>query len=279
MLILNKFLLSDYDFLLLFRYKLFTEVCNRFRFVSIFNQLTTEKFIAAISNRKIVMYIAGAAVLVVIVSLAVAIPLNSVNSRQNLPFKGSSVLDTVPLIDGHNDLPYNIYHLEHDRLKNFSLDSDLTQHPTWGKRSSSHTDLPRLRKGKVGGQFWVAYVGCKSLDKDAVELTMDQIDVIKRLITAYPNDLQYADSHDGIWEAFNNKKLASMICVEGGHSMDNRLGVLRLYYEMGVRYMTLTHSCTLPWADASPIDDTLATKNNLTQWGKVSKFNPIGKRG
>lgn len=161
--------------------------------------------------------------------------------------------------------------MEHDRLENFNLDSDLKKHPRWGNLSSSHTDLPRMRKGKLGGQFFVAFVGCASLDKDAVELTMDQIDVIKRLIKAYPNDLQYADSTEGIWKAFDNKKIASMICVEGGHSMDNRLGVLRLYYEMGVRYMTLTHSCTLPWADASPIDSStsIVTKHNLTQWGKV----------
>lgn len=218
------------------------------------------------------MYLAGAIVLVAVITLAIAIPL-SVNSGEQVPLKGSSVLDEVPLIDGHNDLPYNIYRMEHDRLKNFSLDSDLTKHPKWGNLKSSHTDLPRMRKGKVGGQFFVAFVGCDSLDKDAVELTMDQIDVIKRLIKAYPNDLQYADSTKGIWNAFENKKIASLICVEGGHSMDNRLGVLRLYYEMGVRYMTLTHSCTLPWADASPVDGatSIVTKHNLTQWGKVNK--------
>uniref|UniRef100_A0A336MUI8 Dipeptidase n=1 Tax=Culicoides sonorensis TaxID=179676 RepID=A0A336MUI8_CULSO len=229
-------------------------------------------------NRK-VMYITGAIILIAVIALAIAIPISVSSVGESLPFVGSSVLDEVPLVDGHNDLPYNIYRLEHDRLKNFNLDSDLKKHPKWGNISSSHTDLPRLRKGKVGGQFWVAYVGCDSLDKDAVELTLDQIDVIKRLIKAYPNDLQYADSAEGIWNAFENKKIASLICVEGGHSMDNRLGVLRLYYELGVRYMTLTHSCTLPWADASPVDSSsLTTKHNLTEWGRkvVLEMNRLG---
>lgn len=219
------------------------------------------------------MYLVGSAVaLTLVVSLVVAIPLSLTASKQ--PFRGSSVLDEVPLVDGHNDLPYNLYNVEHNVLRNFSFNSDLRKNPKWANRSSSHTDLPRLRQGKVGGQFWVAFVGCDSLDKDAVELTMDQIDVIKRLIKANPNDMQYTTTADGIWRAFENKKIASMIAVEGGHSMDNRLGVLRLYHELGVRYMTLTHSCTLPWADASPVDDSaLVTKNNLTEWGKVSINN------
>lgn len=219
------------------------------------------------------MYLVGSAVaLTLVVSLVVAIPLSLTASKQT--FRGSSVLDEVPLVDGHNDLPYNLYNVEHNVLRNFSFNSDLRKNPKWANRSSSHTDLPRLRQGKVGGQFWVAFVGCDSLDKDAVELTMDQIDVIKRLIKANPNDMQYTTTADGIWRAFENKKIASMIAVEGGHSMDNRLGVLRLYHELGVRYMTLTHSCTLPWADASPVDDSaLVTKNNLTEWGKVKIYN------
>ncbi|XP_059622210.1 dipeptidase 1-like [Phlebotomus argentipes] len=224
----------------------------------------------------------GGGALVLVVALAIALPLTvgkSVgNSEQSDTFRGSSVLDEVPLIDGHNDLPYNLYSIEQNQLANFNFDSDLRLHPVWGPRSTSHTDLPRLRTGKVGGQFWVAYVSCGTQHKDAVERTMAQIDVIKRLIKKYPNDLQYATTADEIEAAFKAGKIASLICVEGGHSIDDRLSVLRLYYELGVRYMTLTHSCNQPWVDASPIDDTTVEKRNLTDFGVkvVWEMNRLG---
>lgn len=152
-------------------------------------------------SRKIVVF--GSSAVVVVVALAIILPLtlgNNGDEASNNPqegFKGSSVLLEVPLIDGHNDLPHNLYQLEQNQLKNFNFDSDLKLHPVWGPKTSSHTDLPRLRTGMVGGQFWVAYVGCGTQHKDAVERTMQQIDVIKRLVQRYPNDLQYATTADG----------------------------------------------------------------------------------
>lgn len=197
----------------------------------------------------------------------------------NKQFRGSNVLKDVPLIDGHNDLPWNLYSMEHNRLQSIDLRSNLTEHPVWGTKSSSHTDIPRLRRGQVGGVFWVAFVSCQSIDKDAVELTIDQIDVIHRMINMYPDHFELATSANGILSAFGKGRIASMIAVEGGHSMDNRLGALRTFYQMGVRYMTLTHSCNTPWADASPMDDKqVATKRNLTTWGRkvVREMNRIG---
>jgi membrane dipeptidase len=161
-------------------------------------------------------------------------------------WKGSDVLNEVPLIDGHNDLPWNLYNRENNQLGNFELDSDLKLNPKW-QSSSSMTDLPRLRLGKLGGQFWVAYVSCTNNYKDAVERTIEQIDVIKRLVNKYSNDLMYVTESDQIMEAFAKGKIASMIEIEGGHSIDSRLSSLRLYYEMGVRCMTITHSCNTPW--------------------------------
>ncbi|KDR16715.1 dipeptidase 1-like [Zootermopsis nevadensis] len=198
------------------------------------------------------------------------------------PARGSDVLYSVPLIDGHNDLPYNLRSLVKNQLANFNFSANLSDDPYWGNVASSFTDLPRLRAGRVGAQFWVAYVGCSSQFKDAVEQTLEQVDVIKRLINAYPDDLQLATSANDIWKAFNSGKIASLIAVEGGHSLDNRLAILRLMHELGVRYVTLTHSCNTPWGDSSPADDinsgVPAEHNGLTDYGKVvvKEMNRLG---
>ena len=187
--------------------------------------------------------------LVVAIVLATALPLTLFQESPKKDFelwKGSDVLDEVPLIDTHNDLPYNLYSLESNKLGLFNFNSDLRLNPRW-QVTSSFTDIPRLREGKLGGQFWVAYVGCNRNYKDAVERTIEQIDVIKRLISKHPNDMMYVTEADQIMEAFNQKKIASMIEIEGGHSIDSRLLALRLFYELGVRCMTLTHNCNLPW--------------------------------
>lgn len=182
--------------------------------------------------------------LVIAVALAITLPVFVFKTEK--VFKGSDVLDQVPLIDGHNDLPFNLYLLEQNKLGDFDLKSDLRQNPTW-QVNRSFTDLPRLRQGKLSGQFWVAYVRCEHNYKDAVERTLEQIDVIKRLVKKYPEDMMYVTEAAQIFEAFKQKRIASMIQVEGGHSIDSRLSVLRLYYQLGVRCMTLTHSCNLPW--------------------------------
>uniref|UniRef100_A0AAG5DLM5 Dipeptidase n=1 Tax=Anopheles atroparvus TaxID=41427 RepID=A0AAG5DLM5_ANOAO len=236
------------------------------------------------SNKKV---LAACAIAVVITICAIVVPIAVVNSyddAQPKTFAGRDVLNMVPLIDGHNDLPFSIYLVEKNLINNFNLDSNLKQHPVWSGVNTSHTDLPRLRQGKLGAQFWVAYVRCADTQyKDAVARTLEQIDVTKRIIRKYPNDLKYVHSADGIMEAYGEKKLASLIAVEGGHSIDSRLAVLRLYYELGVRYMTLTHSCNQPWADASPVDETQpeeppAQLNNLSPWGRnvIWEMNRLG---
>ncbi|PSN45629.1 hypothetical protein C0J52_16991 [Blattella germanica] len=186
--------------------------------------------------------------------------------------RGSDVLLEVPLVDGHNDLPYNIRVYAKDQLKNFDFNKNLSTDPYWSTIKSSYTDLPRLRKGRVGGQFWVAYVDCQAQYKDALKQTIEQIDLIHRLIKAYPDDLQYVTTSQGIWDAFNNGKIASMIVVEGGHSIDSQMGILRVMYSLGVRYMTLTHWCNTPWGDASPVDDPTTgvpvVHGGLSEFGK-----------
>jgi len=185
------------------------------------------------------------------------------------------------IIDGHNDLPYNIYNILENDITNFNFHLNLTEDPVWGLEAcdSCFTDIPRLKAGGVGAQFWVAYVSCATQYKDSLAKTLEQIDVIKRLVEKYPQDLQLAKSPADIRDARQNNKTASLIAVEGGHSVDSRLSVLRLMYELGVRYMTLTHSCNTPWADASPVDGEGNTPvNNLTEYGKklILEMNRLG---
>lgn len=149
-------------------------------------------------------------------------------------------------------------------------------------------------------KFWVAYVGCETNHKDAVERTLDQIDVIKRLVDKYSDSMQLVTEADGIMQAFNASKIASLICkslqcliqseynvalksvvgVEGGHSIDSRLSVLRLFYELGVRYLTLTHNCNTPWADNHQqySQANVPRIGGLTQFGRdiIHEMNRLG---
>jgi membrane dipeptidase len=190
--------------------------------------------------------IVGSLVVITAIALGTALPLTVFKKKSDEPWKGSDVLDEVPLIDTHNDLPYNLYNVENNVLKDFEFDSNLKLNPRW-QIDTSFTDLPRMREGKMGGQFWVAYVSCTRNFKDAVERTLEQIDVIKRLVKKYPNDLMFATEADHILEAHSQGKIASLIEIEGGHSIDSRMATLRLFYELGVRCMTITHNCNLPW--------------------------------
>lgn len=171
------------------------------------------------------------------------------------------------LVDGHNDLPWQF----RDR-KDFSFRTFDIARP----QKSLHTDIPRLREGNVGAQFWAAYVPVEmKKNNTCVKLTLEQIDVIHRFVKGYPNDFEFARTADDIRRIRKAGKIASLIGVEGGHSIDNSLGVLRTYYDLGVRYMTLTHSETLDWADSA----TDAPKSNgLSPFGEevVAEMNRLG---
>ena len=118
-------------------------------------------------------------------------------------------------------------------------------------RRVMHTDLTRLRQGKVGAQWWSVYVSASLSEPEAVQATVEQIDVTKRLIERHPNDLQLALTADDVAAAVEEGRIASLIGMEGGHSIGSSLAVLRQMYDLGARYMTLTHSKTLSWADSS----------------------------
>jgi len=171
------------------------------------------------------------------------------------------------VIDGHNDLPYRFYEKKDRGMTRYDIGKGVPEF---------HTDIPRLRKGNLGAQFWSAYVdAARAKDLTAVRATLEQIDQIRRMLHKYPETFEQAFTVEDILRIHKSGKIASMIGVEGGHSIDNSLGVLRIYYDLGVRYMTLTHSETLDWADSA----TDKPKNHgLSPFGEevVREMNRLG---
>jgi membrane dipeptidase len=179
------------------------------------------------------------------------------------------VLHEVPLIDGHNDAPYAIK----DRFANHLGDFDFSD--TTALEQPMHTDLRRLREGGVGGQFWSVWIPTDLGDAEAVVAVLEQIDLVHRLAAYYPDDLEIALTADDVVRIHADGKIASLIGVEGGHSIDSSLAVLRMLYDLGARYMTLTHWINVPWADAA----TAAPEHDgLTPFGElvVKEMNRLG---
>lgn len=159
------------------------------------------------------------------------------------------ILTDVPLIDGHNDLPWQYRQRVDNRLGEIDLRADQSS----GEKPL-HTDIPRLRAGRVGGQFWSVYVPTSITGAEAVQATIEQIDVVHRLTTLYPDTFELALTADDVTRIHRNGRIASLIGIEGGYSINNSLAILRSMYELGARYMTLTHSDTIAWADAATDD-------------------------
>jgi membrane dipeptidase len=156
------------------------------------------------------------------------------------------ILTEVPLIDGHNDLAEQLAGRVHDQLGKLDLASDTSV-----LKPPMHTDIARLRRGGVGGQFWSAYVSASLPGPKAAVATLAQIDVIKRFVARYPDTFAMAGTADDVERIHREGRIASMIGVEGGYAIADSLAVLRSYYALGVRYMTLTHWLTTDWADAA----------------------------
>ncbi|XP_069165230.1 dipeptidase 1-like [Procambarus clarkii] len=191
-------------------------------------------------------------------------------------------IENILCIDSHNDLPWNIRKFMHNKLHSFNFTAHLQTLRPWSRSSWSHTDLPRLRQGMVGAQFWASYVPCEAQRLNAVQLTIEQIDLIKRLIDQYPDDLRLATSADELEKAFKEGRIASLIGVEGGHAIQSSLGVLRALRDLGVRYLTLTHTCSTPWAECARAHETDLedpdSPRGLTHFGKtvVREMNRLG---
>ncbi|QJB68999.1 dipeptidase [Parasphingorhabdus halotolerans] len=183
------------------------------------------------------------------------------------------VLAKSPVIDGHNDVPEQIAERFDSDFSKFDFRNTLPSPGT--KPKPMHTDIARLRMGKVGGQFWSVWIDPELPKYEAVQKVIEQIDIVHRLIEKYPADLQLALNAADIDAAQKNGRIASLIGMEGGHSIGNSLAVLRQTYTLGARYMTLTHWKTLDWADSA----TDAPKGDgLSEFGVsvVQEMNRLG---
>jgi membrane dipeptidase len=172
----------------------------------------------------------------------------------------------TPLIDGHNDYPWALREKAQRNLEKL----DISQ-----PQPSIMTDISRLRAGGVGGQFWSVYVPAELTGQAAVTATLEQVDVVHQMMRRYPGTFELALTADDVMRIFNKGKVASLIGMEGGHSIDNSLAVLRMFHRLGARYMTLTHSKNTPWAD-SATDDPKA--GGLSPFGEevVREMNWLG---
>lgn len=207
--------------------------------------------------------------------LGLAVPVLAQSSDPALNARVERVLKVMPVIDGHNDLPWEI----RERFDSDPMRVDLTKStanlPLHEDAVPLMTDIPRLRAGHVGAQFWSVWIPTSIQGPKAVKTTLEQIDLVHRMVAAYPAIFEMASSADDIRRIERSGKIAALIGIEGGHQIDGSLAVLRQMYALGARYMTLTHSTNTDWADAAT--DTPA-HNGLTAFGNavVREMNRIG---
>ncbi|NEX94916.1 dipeptidase [Caulobacter sp. 17J65-9] len=180
------------------------------------------------------------------------------------------VLKRTPLVDGHNDLAWEIRDNFGSDPARATLSADAAT-----RTPPLHTDIPRLRKGGLGGQFWSVWVPVELKGADAVQATLEQIQLVRDLAGAHPDVFELATTADDVERIHRQGRIASLIGVEGGHSIDNSLAVLRAFYGLGARYMTLTHTSNTAWADSGT--DTPA-HGGLSPFGEevVREMNRLG---
>jgi len=179
------------------------------------------------------------------------------------------ILKATPLIDGHNDIAEQLAENYKRNISGLASGTDQRQ------PHALMTDMARLREGRVGGQFWSVYINGEVKGDAAIRETIEQIDIVRRMIDAYPKDLELAATADDVVRIHRNGKIASMIGVEGGRQIGGSLAALRQYYNLGARYMTLTHNQTTEWADSATDDPKYG---GLSPFGVtvVHEMNRIG---
>jgi membrane dipeptidase len=176
------------------------------------------------------------------------------------------LLASHPIVDGHNDLPFELRHL---------VNYDLAAYDIGQRQSRTHTDLVRLAEGGVGAQFWSVFVPAGWAGERAVTATFEQIDVVHRMVARYPDRMVLARTEADVRQAWSQGKLASLMGAEGGHSIDSSLAVLRAMCSLGVKYLTLTHNDNVPWADSATDEPVLG---GLNEFGRevVRELNRLG---
>ena len=207
-------------------------------------------------------------VLVALVAFALGAPAHaSAQERMRISRARGASCARRRLIDGHNDLAWRI---REDKQAPRDVEAyDLR------KRTPGHTDLARMKEGMLGAQFWSVYIPGEIRDSGYARVQLEEIDIARHFIAKYPERLAFATHASDIRKDFAQGKVASFLGMEGGHAIENSLGALRAYYDLGVRYMTLTHNVTLDWADAA-LDS--AKHGGLTPFGKevVQEMNRLG---
>ncbi len=190
-----------------------------------------------------------------------------VGEAQDFRARVIAIHKRTPLIDGHNDYPWALRGLDPGR--------DLSKADISKPVPSLMTDIPRLRQGGVGAQFWSVYVPATMQGNEAVRATLEQIDIVHRMTMRWPQTFEIAYTAGEIERSFKAGRIGSLIGMEGGHSIDNSLATLRMMHALGAQYMTLTHSANLPWADASPGPPVLG---GLSRFGEevIREMNRLG---
>jgi membrane dipeptidase len=176
-----------------------------------------------------------------------------------------AALKAAPVFDGHNDVPEQLRDRRKNLLNGFDFNDTSNTADAASGKAAMMTDLKRIRAGKLGAQLWSVYVSAELPEPQAVQATLEQIDLTKRLVARYPADMVYCETAACVEGAFKTGKIASLIGMEGGHSIGGSLAVLRQMYALGARYMTLTHFKTLAWADAATDNPT---HDGLTPFGE-----------
>jgi membrane dipeptidase len=200
-------------------------------------------------------------------STLVVLSMTAVSAQTDYLARARALHKTSLLVDGHNDYPWALR--EHDPAR------DLDKLDIGKDQPSIMTDIKRLKEGGLGGQFWSVYVPVELQGQAAVTATLEQIDIVHRMIRKYPGTFELALTADDIERIHKQGKIASLIGMEGGHSIDNSLADLRMFQRLGARYMTLTHTSNTPWADSA----TDAPKfNGLSPFGEevVKEMNWLG---
>ncbi|HEU0134232.1 MAG TPA: dipeptidase [Allosphingosinicella sp.] len=210
-------------------------------------------------KRRLPMLLAGA-----------LISASAMASAQTAERRVERILARTPIIDGHNDLPWEIRESYDFWRKPLDLDSDTSR-----LEARLQTDLPRMEKGGVGGQFWSVWIPAELKGDEAIRVTLEQIDIVHRMVKRYPARLETASTAADIRRIQKAGRIASLVGIEGGHQIGNSPAALRQFHALGARYMTLTHSKNNDWADSATDDPA---HDGLTSFGKaiVREMNRLG---